>query len=459
MRIPKKITALPTVSTIKNADWFALVQDGVTSKVTFDDLNKAIGDERVTGGTYDPDTGCGTFSTNSGHTFVVCGFLTGYTDSYTTGATLNGGVIEFGNTLFGDNYYSVDIGDLSFSGGSGTCITDLYITNLHGCTPVTVHDNLQHISSSATGINSIAWGTGATASGNFSHAEGSSTAEGVGAHAEGYLTLASGNISHSEGDQTIASGGNSHAQNCGVIAAGLCSHAGGEVLDITNRIIASGQTSFVHYKQTISATTYIGAYGDYSAILGGSDHHILLDATSSGIFAGSGNTISTGVVKTVVLGGDNITASQSDTAYVPQLNIKTLGSSPSVTNLGIDSSGFVVTGSTSSGGVSIDPYNNVGNASTLTWDVSGVSTNYEITLTANTSLTMTNVRNGDYGTLIIHQDNSGNRELTFAAGTNYVVNGGGGAPTLTTDAFAIDILSFTYNGNSFFWTVGNDYTA
>ena len=138
MRAPKKITALPTVSTIKNADWFALVQDGVTSKVTFDDLNKAIGDEWVTGGTYNPATGCGTFSTNSGHTFVVCGFLTGYTDAYTTGATLNSTVIEFGNTLFGDNFYSVDIGGLIFSGGtftgntSGTCISDLFISNLHG---------------------------------------------------------------------------------------------------------------------------------------------------------------------------------------------------------------------------------------------------------------------------------------------------------------------------------------
>jgi len=35
-----------------------------------------------------------------------------------------------------------------------------------------------------------------------------------------------------------------------------------------NKIIASGDTSFIHFKQT-SASGIIGAYGDYSAILGG----------------------------------------------------------------------------------------------------------------------------------------------------------------------------------------------
>jgi hypothetical protein len=73
------------------------------------------------------------------------------------------------------------------------------------------------------------------------------------------------------------------------------------------------------------------------------------------------------------------------------------------------------------------------------------------------------VRNGDYGTIIVHQDGTGGHTLGFnningVAGTHYVVNGGGGAPTLTATASATDILSFTYNGSAAFWTVGNDYT-
>jgi hypothetical protein len=123
-----------------------------------------------------------------------------------------------------------------------------------------------------------------------------------------------------------------------------------------------------------------------------------------------------------------------------------------------DASGIGTWQASSGGGLTIDPYNNVGSASTLTWDVSGTSTNYEITLTGNTTLTMSNVRNGDYGTLIIHQDGVGSRTLTFGAGTNKVVNGGGGAPALTATAGSTDLLSFTYNGTIFYWTVGNYYT-
>jgi hypothetical protein len=119
--------------------------------------------------------------------------------------------------------------------------------------------------------------------------------------------------------------------------------------------------------------------------------------------------------------------------------------------------------STGGGGVSIDPYNNVGSTGTsFNWNVSGLSTNYEVTLTANTTLNLSNVRNGDYGTIILTQDGAGGRTLTFgtvngSATTHRVVNGGGGTPTLTSNASAIDVLTFTYNGSVMYWTVGNDY--
>jgi hypothetical protein len=353
----------------------------------------------------------------------------------------------------------------TFTGNtSGDCIVDLYITNLYGCSPITVHDNIQHISSSATGINSIAWGTGTTASGDYSHAEGSFTqatgttshaegsgttasglyshAEGVGttafhlshaegggtvasgflchtegaetiangiyghaegyrtqagvpgeiwphflfaSHAEGYLTLASGYYSHAEGKDTTASGDGSHAEGGNTIASGDYSHAegtfttasgyashaegysteagngvsahaeGGNTIasgdyshaggkGYTDRnLVASGDTTFIHFKQTkpfctfngltgstcggVTGFTYsgIGAFGDYSAILGGTDHNIGSGAESSAIFAGSGNTIQTGVTNSVILGGSVITATTSDTVYVPNLNLCEFG--------------------------------------------------------------------------------------------------------------------------------------
>ena len=135
---------------------------------------------------------------------------------------------------------------------------------------------------------------------------------------------------------------------------------------------------------------------------------------------------------------------------------------------GTEQNGYVLTSdadgvgtwqaSSGGGGATIDPYQDEGNVTSITWDVSGTSTNYEATLTGVTTLTMSNVRNGDYGTLIVTQDGTGSRTLSFVGANHKVVNGGGGAPTLTTTATATDILSFTYNGTNFYWTVGNDYT-
>jgi hypothetical protein len=217
----------------------------------------------------------------------------------------------------------------------------------------------------------------------------------------------------------------------------------------------------------------IAGLSDFSVIMGGGSNTISSSLDGS-IIGGSSNTISgeytnficagsnnylTNTRRSAIIGGQNITGTTDDTVYVPILNINNIVSGgTSVNNLGIDASGNVVTGTAGGGGATIDPYQDEGNVNTINWDVSGTSTNYEATLTGDTTLIMTNVRNGDYGTLIVTQDGAGSHTLTFGGGTNKVVNGGGGTPTLTTTAGATDILSFTYNGSTFYWTVGNDYT-
>jgi hypothetical protein len=137
---------------------------------------------------------------------------------------------------------------------------------------------------------------------------------------------------------------------------------------------------------------------------------------------------------------------------------------------GNESNGYVLTSdangvgswAASSGGITIDPYQDEGNVNSITWDVSGTSTNYEATLTGTTTLDLINVRNGDTGNIILTQDGTGSRTLSFgtvngSGGTHRVVNGGGGVPTLTAMGGHTDILSFTYNGTAMYWTVGNDY--
>ena len=170
--------------------------------------------------------------------------------------------------------------DLSFTGNtSGDCITDLYITNLYGCSPITVHDNIQSVTSSATGTTSFAFGFDTKAHGDYSHAEGyggkgGAIASGTASHSEGFGTIASGQGSHSEGSFTTASATSSHAEGAYTTAIGASSHAGGA------NSIASGINSFIH----------------------------------------STNSLVTGD-RSVVLGGQNITGSTNDMVYIPNLNI------------------------------------------------------------------------------------------------------------------------------------------
>ena len=231
-----------------------------------------------------------------------------------------------------------DVSSIVFSGGSGNCITDLYVTNIHGCSPITVHDPTQHVGSLATGINSIAWGTGTTASGDFSHAEGDgSSATNDRSHAEGKDTLASGNASHAEGEDTIASGEDSHAEGKATEATGEGAHSeGGQTTagdDFTHaggfNSHAMGEKSFIHGEDsTVNGdngailggfNNNIGVGSTNSSIIGGVDNIILEDSISSGIFVGSGNTINDEIGSSVIVGGiyNNIEVVSGSTCGCP----------------------------------------------------------------------------------------------------------------------------------------------
>ena len=85
--------------------------------------------------------------------------ITAITDNnyYTTGTTLIGNTIYFdrNDTL---SAYTADLTSIisgaTFSGGSGNCISDLYVTNIHGCSPITIKDELI-IESGITGTGNI----------------------------------------------------------------------------------------------------------------------------------------------------------------------------------------------------------------------------------------------------------------------------------------------------------------
>lgn len=88
--------------------------------------------------------------------------------------------------------------------------------------------------SAGTGDNSVVEGANTKAYSNNCHAEGRGSSAGVNgsnngysSHAEGEVTIASGNMSHSEGNHTQATGGASHAEGNYTYAIGESSHAEG----------------------------------------------------------------------------------------------------------------------------------------------------------------------------------------------------------------------------------------
>jgi len=335
----------------------------------------------VTGGTYSNVTGTATFRNTTGGTFNVTGFTTGGTSGtevFVTGGTVNstGGTVTFTNTTGGT--FTITGMTTPFSGGSGNCISNLYVNNVYACSnEITVFNRVQSTGSDAQNTLSFAWGltnvasgnysfafgTGTTASGlvshaegidtlgigDFSHAEGNVTrAGGEGAHSEGYSTNASGYYSHAEGYSTAASGFFSHSQNKSTMAKGSSSHAGG------NLTITDGPNSFVHgFINYVGGESTAAIGGQYNTVFSGStnnsgifggEYNVISGATPSDpvqdsvIVGGSGNTVtyfnsaiiaSQGSIlntdHSVILGGYNITGTTSETVYVPKIRLVTSG--------------------------------------------------------------------------------------------------------------------------------------
>jgi hypothetical protein len=94
---------------------------------------------------------------------------------------------------------------------------------------------------------------------------------------------------------------------------------------------------------------------------------------------GNNNLVNTNVTRSVILGGQNITATSNDTVYVPNLNIGNLGAGVSVNNLGVDVNGNVVVGT--SGSTSVDTFTTGGtydNSTALLSFTKNDSTTYDV---------------------------------------------------------------------------------
>lgn len=125
-----------------------------------------------------------------------------------------------------------------------------------------------------------------------------SIAAGVNVDANGGNTIANGS-------NVIVDGENSSAQGSYLSVTSNNSFAGGSGFSLSDKITVNGLNSFAYFSVTSSGYD-AGIFSNNSAILGGINHRIDM-----------------GAINTVILGGSNITATQSNSVYVPKLILST----------------------------------------------------------------------------------------------------------------------------------------
>ena len=84
---------------------------------------------------------------------------------------------------------------------------------------------------------------------------------------------------------------------------------------------------------------------------------------------------------------------------------------------------------------------------------------HKITLTGNCDFRIDNLGTGQSVTIIITQDGTGSRTATFAETDSTAVKFAGGAPTLTTDGNAIDVVTIFNDGTSHLGNIALDLKA
>jgi hypothetical protein len=228
---------------------------GSSFKATMGQVLDLINPTTITGGTYNPITGDITFTNSSGGTFVVAGLVTGYTNTAVTAFTYNN-----------SNSFTI------FENDGST-----YSASINVVTGMTYNGFLQSTGSTASGLNSFAFGNNVTSTGNYSFSQGRDNVSiGINSHSEGRLTTASGASSHSEGRDTISSGDFSHAEGAGTESRGGSSHSEGEVT------ISIGAASHSEGEFTISVGVGSHAEGSGTTTYGNYSHSEGLGTITNG---------------------------------------------------------------------------------------------------------------------------------------------------------------------------------
>ena len=323
--------------------------------------------------------------------------------------------VGFGNYSVAEGYLTFAKGDYSHTEGYDTTASDYAHAEGYNTSATTVYAHAEGNSTIASGIQSHAEGQDTIASGDTSHAEGWLTVAGGNySHAEGNGTIASGTTSHAQGNNTIAGGTWSHAEGSNTIASGVGSHAEG------GSTIASGIFSHAQNNGNSATGNYSHAEGAVTLASGQMSHAEGFGTTASGAYShagGGSGSVASGLQSFVhgrnssatntntIVFGEGITGTSVNTVYTNALNIKTIGSGTSIINLGLDSSGNVVSGSSAFTGYTYITENTGVGSLTMSTPTSITSTVTDIALGLTDTLSLDPL-GINYGTGIKSEDTS-----------------------------------------------------
>ncbi len=122
-----------------NTGNYDLTIDGGNGVLDTVSLSVLASDLTVTGGTYNPNTGIATFTNNTGGTFNVTGFLTGFTDTYVSGSTYNDNAFTFTNTS--GSTFNVSFNTVTGLTSTGTISSNTISATTYQNLPTTVTAN------------------------------------------------------------------------------------------------------------------------------------------------------------------------------------------------------------------------------------------------------------------------------------------------------------------------------
>lgn len=312
----------------------------------------------------------------------------------------------------------------------------------------------------------------------------------------GYANTVTGDTSIAIGNNNRALGQYSLATGSGTLATGRGSFTGGFNNSVTTTKLpfASGVSSFGFYYTDSNQTIGHGALADYSTILGGLNHNIAVGNTGAAIIGGdsiklTGNTYantvavpslaimttpsagSTNDILTWSLSTKKITKITQASLITPpagantQLQLNQNGRFGSSTNLTfvtgtstlstvnahfsglVTASTITVSGNLQINGQAWASQGTLTDAATISWNLD-VDPNATVTLGSNRTLANpTNMKGGGTYYLIVKQDATGSRTLSYGTAFKW---SGGTAPVLTTTVNAIDILTFICDGTNMY---------